>query len=122
MDDLYQETILAEARAPKNQGTMDAPDLEGTGVNASCGDTVKVMIQLDATKNKILDIRWQGAGCIISQASMSILSELVKKMSLQQVQALTQETILEHLGLEEITPARSKCLLLGLRAIKKTID
>ncbi len=121
MDDLYQEVILAEARSPKNQGELSAPDLAGTQINASCGDTVRVTMKLSTDKKTITDIRWQGTGCIISQASLSVMSELVKGTSLMEVRAMTAETVLEHLGLTTMSPGRMKCLLLGLHTIQKLI-
>lgn len=121
MDDLYQEVILAEARSPKNQGELPTPDLAGTQVNASCGDTVRVTIQLTADKKTISDIRWQGSGCIISQASLSVISELAKGKSLDSVRAMTAGTVLEHLGLTTMSPGRMKCVLLGLHTIQKLI-
>lgn len=119
MNDLYREVLLAEARQPKNKGVLNVPDLETTQVNASCGDSVHVTIKLDEMKEKIEDIKWEGSGCIISQASLSVVSELVKGATLKRVRAISNEQLLEELGLETITPGRLKCLTLGLAAIKK---
>ncbi len=123
MDDLYHELLLAEAREPKNRGTLVSPDAQTTQVNASCGDTVHVMINLSRAatpdQHKIAEIRWEGTGCIISQASLSIVSSLVQGMTLTELRQLTAENILEHLGLQTISPGRLKCLLLGLTAVQK---
>lgn len=120
-DDLYHESLLAEARSPKNQGVLTNPTLEGVQTNASCGDTVRVMILLDSTGTLIEDIKWQGSGCIISQASLSVVSSLIKGKSLEIVRDFSPTTLLTHLGLESITPGRRKCLLLGLKTIQKLL-
>jgi nitrogen fixation NifU-like protein len=122
LNDLYREVLLAEARQPKNQGVLSNFDLETTQVNASCGDSVHVMIQLDAARERILDIKWQGNGCIISQASLSVMTEAVKGKTLAEVRSFTTEQVLEELGLETISPGRLKCLSLGLSAIQSLLQ
>ncbi len=113
--------LIEEARQPKNFGVLTAPDLETTQVNASCGDSVHMTIKLDESKQSIEDIKWEGSGCIISQASLSVLTELVKGRALADVRTLSIEDVLAELGIETISSGRIKCLTLGLHAIQKLV-
>lgn len=120
--DLYQEAILEELRHPQNKRPMENPDVIVAETNASCGDTMTVFIQFSAEGTIIREITWQGSGCAISQASMSLLSQKVQGMERAAVLQLQQADIEELLGLEQpIAYGRIKCLLLGLTAIQKAV-
>lgn len=119
MTDLYHEIILDEYKNPSNKGELKGADLVVEGSNASCGDDVKIFINLK--NGTIKDILWQGEGCAISQAAMSLLSQEIKdkRLKLKEIKQLKLTDMLELLGLEEISPGRIKCSLLGLDTIKK---
>ena len=121
--DLYQEIILEHFKHPLNRGSFaDTKNVKvAKKINVSCGDEVTIQVQFSDDKKKIKDIRWQGVGCAISTAAMSLLSENLKGKSVAEVLAMKQADILELLGLDSITPGREKCLLLGLKAIKSAI-
>ena len=121
MNNIYSEDLLDEAKNPSNYGELEDADATTTSYNASCGDVITVSVKLSEDKKTIKDIKWKGHGCIISQASMSVISEKIKGFSVEKLQELTQEEVLEELGLQEISMGRIKCLLLGLSAIKKII-
>jgi nitrogen fixation NifU-like protein len=122
--DLYQEIILDHFRHPRNQGKLSASGrvLKCTEANVGCGDEFSVSLQLDEVSEKILDIKWVGQGCAISTASMSLLSEYVIGKSVEEVKALDKQLLLELLNLEEINPGREKCMLLGLNAVKRSLE
>ncbi len=122
MTDIYHEDLLDEAKNPSNYGEMDSPDLISTQYNASCGDVITVSVKLSKDGKKIKEIKWKGQGCVISQASMSVLSEKIKGLEIEKLQNLTQEEILLELGLTEISVGRIKCLLLGLNVVKKLMS
>lgn len=119
MTDLYHEIILDEYKNPSNKGELKDADLVVIGSNASCGDDVEIFINLE--DGIVKDITWQGEGCAISQAAMSLLSQEIKdsKLGLKDIKKLELHSMLELLGLEEISPGRIKCVLLGLETIKK---
>lgn len=73
---LYQEVILDHNKNPRNYGEMDGYDLIGVGKNPLCGDQYNVYIKIDG--DKIIDVRFSGAGCAISKASASLMTTLVK--------------------------------------------
>ena len=126
MNNIYHEDLLDEAKNPNNFGELENADFTTTSYNASCGDVITVSVKIgkdSQTGKKIIeDIKWKGHGCIISQASMSVLSEKIKGFSVEKLQDLTQKEVLAELGLEEISMGRVKCLLLGLSAVKKITD
>lgn len=123
MDSLYQEIILEHYRHPHNAGRFSTAKNvcsvnEG---NVGCGDEFQVSILLDNAKKKVLDIKWQGVGCAISTAAMSVVSDFVKNKKVIEISALTKNNVLELLGMNEITLGRDKCLMLGLRAIQRAV-
>ena len=115
MSDLYREHILDHYRNPRNYGTLEPHDRSFEDSNPLCGDRVRIDLRLD--NGTIADIAFTGRGCAISQASASILTEMVKGQSLDFVKGLTAEDLLEELGIP-ISPARRKCALLSLKVLK----
>lgn len=119
--DLYAENILDHYRHPRNKQKL-APDLQylvsHTEANLSCGD--EISLSLNFKDNHITEISWDGTGCAISQAAMSLLSEELQDKSLAEVEALTPKNIYAILGVP-IGPRRVKCALLGLHALKNAI-
>ena len=63
------------------------------------------------------DVKFSGKGCAISQASASMLTESIKGMRLEDVARLSQEAVLENVGIG-ISPPRMKCAMLGLKVLK----
>ncbi len=120
-EDLYQEVLLEAAENPQNYGTLTDPDFEFQGYNASCGDKITVQLKLDS-EEKVTEIAWQGDGCIISQAAMSVVSEAVKGKTLSQIQKLGLADVLGLLHFDTISPGRIKCSMLGLGSICKAIE
>lgn len=121
--DLYQEIILDHFKHPRNQGSFDneTKTLSCDEANVGCGDELRVSIVLDQSKQKIADIKWVGQGCAMSIAAMSLLSEHVKGMTVSEVKAIGQDTLLELLGLDDITPAREKCMMLSVKAVHRAL-
>jgi nitrogen fixation NifU-like protein len=112
MDDLYRDEILEHYRQPHNFGTLDAPDAVYEGNNPLCGDRITMMLSVGAD-GTVHDVAFSGRGCAISQASASLLTDEVKGRPLSDVEALTNQDILDLLGID-ISPARLKCALLSL--------
>lgn len=119
-DPLYQETIIEEYKHPKNKGKIEDADLVLGGKNASCGDDVTIYLQFkDADQSKpIIQLKWEGKGCAVSQAAMSVLSQIIiqKQLTIKQILKLSKKDLLENLGLETINPGREKCLMMGLES------
>lgn len=119
MSDLYREQILDHYRNPRNHGTLDPNDASFEDTNPLCGDRVR--IDLRVNDGIIEEIAFSGRGCAISQASTSMLTELVKGQPLNEALALERDDLLDELGVP-ISPARIKCALLGLHVLKVSVD
>ena len=122
MPDLYQETIIEEFKYPRNKGTLANADQVLHGENASCGDELTIYLKVNV-QNQIEQLQWEGNGCAISQAAMSLLSKYIlsHQLTLSEIQNLNQETLLELLGLGEINPGREKCLMIALSTLQKAV-
>jgi nitrogen fixation NifU-like protein len=119
MSDLYREQILDHYRNPRHHGTLDPHDASYEDTNPLCGDRVRIDLRI--ADGKIADIAFSGRGCAISQASTSMLTELVQGQTLDEALALERDELLDELGVP-ISPARIKCALLGLHVLKVSID
>ncbi|MEK7284461.1 MAG: Fe-S cluster assembly sulfur transfer protein SufU [Chloroflexota bacterium] len=115
MDDLYRDYILDHYKNPRNHGDLADATHRYHDTNPLCGDEITMMLLVE--DGRIRDVRFIGRGCAISQASASILTEEVKGKTLDEVRAIDREHVLANLGIT-ISPARIKCALLSLKALK----
>jgi nitrogen fixation NifU-like protein len=115
MEDLYRENILDHYKHPRNQGTLENPDITYEDANPLCGD--KIRMDLRVKEGRIEQIRFSGHGCSISQAAASMLCEALEGRLLEDVKKLTRDDVLEMLGIE-LGPVRLKCGLLALKTLK----
>ena len=133
LDSLYQEVILDHYKKPHHKGAPTG-EIQVHHVNPNCGD--EITLSLTIKEDKIQDLIWDGVGCSISQASASIMSDLVSGKSvadagktLKEFTELMQskgtmkgdEEILEDaIALAGVSkfPARVKCALLSWMAFK----
>ena len=83
---LYQELILDHYRRPRNKGVLAAATGSASLRNPLCGDEVDVHVEV--RDGKVADVRFSGRGCSISQASASMMTELVKGQTPEEVHAL----------------------------------
>lgn len=115
-DDIYREIILDHYRNPRNKGKIQNADVSIHDSNPLCGDEIDIHLKVEG--NKITDIKFEGRGCAISQASASMLTEMVMDKELTSIKDLTKDDILENIGLMNLGPARIKCALLSLKVLK----
>lgn len=115
-DDIYREIILDHYRNPRNKGKLPNADISIHDSNPLCGDEIDIHLKVE--QERIKDIKFEGRGCAISQASASMLTEMVLDKPLNTVKDLTKEEILENIGLLNLGPARIKCALLSLKVLK----
>lgn len=114
--DIYREIILDYYRNPRNFGKIDSPDISIRDSNPLCGDEIEIHVKFDG--DKVKDIKFTGKGCAISQASASMLTEMIMGKNLEDVKKVGKEDVLESLGLPNLGPARIKCALLSLKTLK----
>lgn len=136
LDSMYQEIILDHYRNPHHKGLRDPFDTEVHHVNPTCGDEVTLRVKLEGTGEdaKVADVSYEGQGCSISQASASVMTDLVigrtvadalrvqeefLRLMQSKGQAEPDEEVLEDavafVGVSKF-PARVKCALLGWMA------
>jgi nitrogen fixation NifU-like protein len=134
LDSLYQEVILDHYKRPHHKGLSTAKDVQVHHVNPSCGD--EVTLNLTVGGGVVKEISWDGVGCSISQASTSIMTDLVLGKPVAEAYKIMDnfsalmaskgtlvgdETILDDaVALAGVSkfPARVKCALLGWMAFK----
>lgn len=119
MDDLYRDEILEHYRQPHNFGTLEHPDAVHEGHNPLCGDRITMMLSI-AEDGTIREVAFSGRGCAISQASASLLTDEIRSRNVSEVEAMTNQDILDLLGIE-ISPARLKCALLSLDTLQRAL-
>jgi nitrogen fixation NifU-like protein len=112
---LYSEVILDHFRRPRNYGSLSSPDISYEDFNPLCGDRIRIELRLD--QKMIVEARFKGDGCAISVAAASVLTELIVKSDLEEVEAVSDDRLLTALK-SEISPARMQCALLPLQALR----
>ncbi len=85
--ELYQEVILDHSRHPRHFGALAGANHVGEGHNPLCGDRVKVYLAVDGN-DRIADVSFEGKGCAISQASASLMTDLIKGRSVAEAEKL----------------------------------
>jgi len=143
MDDslreLYQEVILDHSRHPRHFGALDAATHTGEGFNPLCGDRVKIYLTLDP-EGRIADIKFEGKGCAISQASASLMTDMLAGRSLAEAEKLMdgflhlvkgedasdlkgddRERLNVMAGISEF-PMRVKCATLAWHTMKSALE
>ena len=116
-DDLYRENILDHYKNPRNHGEIAAADAYAEGMNPLCGDEVSIFVTFAGDGETIEDVKFAGRGCAISQASTSMLTELIKGRKAREVLEFDREELLGEVGIP-LTPVRLKCAILGLHTLK----
>ena len=143
MDDalreLYQEVILDHSRHPRHYGVLEDASHKAEGYNPLCGDKVTVYLKLGAD-GRVADIGFEGKGCAISQASASMMTDMLKGRDRADAEKLMQgflhlvkgeeagelsEDDREHLevmgGLSQF-PMRVKCATLAWHTYKNAVE
>lgn len=117
--DLYADQILDHYKHPRHAGPLAGADSAHEESNISCGDRVRV--ELSVGKESILqDLAWTGAGCAISQAGMSLLSEHVIGKPVEELLSLKKADVLALLGVP-VSERRIKCAVLGLHTLQNAL-
>jgi nitrogen fixation NifU-like protein len=137
---LYQELILDHYRRPRNKGELEGATRSAVMKNPLCGDEVALHVRLDG--DKVSDLRFSGRGCSISQASASMMTQLVKGKSAAEIKELREtfrdmvmgardaddQSVATTLGsLRSLSgvsrfPARVKCALLAWNALETAMS
>lgn len=134
-NDMYKAIILDHVENPRNQNKNHQGYLYQTLKNPNCGDIITVYAKTDT--HKIVDITYDVSGCSICSASASIMSELLKGKTIEEMETIInnfnqmimgntfEEEILEEAiclkGVAEV-PTRIKCATLGYKALREALS
>ena len=117
--DIYHEMIVDYSRNPINYGEIENHDVTFHDSNPLCGDSIDIDMKID--DNKVTDIKFHGRGCAICMACSSVLTEITKGKTLDDVRAIQKNDVLGELGLEHLQAVRIKCALLSLKVLKSAL-
>ena len=115
---MYHEELLDHFKYPQNKVSIKNPHFTAGKHNPSCGDSIRMEGTLE--NDKLATIGFTGSGCIISQATASMLTEYCKGKSIQEIMAFSPATITAILGMP-LGPVRMKCALLPLDVLQEGI-
>ena len=132
---LYQEMILDHYRRPRNKGTLDNADASVELKNPLCGDEIALQVAFEG--ESISDVKFSGRGCSISQASASMMTQLVKGKRVAEIDSIRTQFRDLMLGVSQGDeqrlgslrslsgvarfPARVKCALLAWNALESAL-
>ena len=139
LKELYQEVILDHSRHPRHYGRLEGASHKAEGYNPLCGDRVTVWLKL-GEDGRVADIRFEGKGCAISQASASMMADLLKGRTRDDAEKLMEgflhlvkgedahglleddrETLDVMSGISEF-PMRVKCATLAWHTYKNAVE
>lgn len=113
----YSKKVLEHFKNPKNVGELEDPDAKATIGNPVCGDMMELSINV--VNNRIEDIKFRTFGCASAIATTSMLTEIVKGMTLEEAENVKWDDVVE--GLEGLPPVKVHCSLLAVDALKKAL-
>jgi nitrogen fixation NifU-like protein len=134
LESLYKEIILDHYKSPRNRGQLTSATVQLEGLNPSCGDELE--LYLDLEQEIIVDVKFTGEGCAISQASASMMTEAIKGKSREDALELSRQfkdmiqggLVSEDLGdltfLQGVSKlhARVKCATLAWVTLEQALD
>lgn len=116
----YVENIVDHFEHPRNKGRMEDADIQLGGGNPGCGDLITIYIRI-GDDDRIEAASFEGAGCTISQAGGSMITELATGRTLDEVKELGLSEITDEMG-EEIVRSRVRCATLALGTLQAAVD
>lgn len=115
MPALYSDILLDHFRHPRNYGDLTAPDISYENLNPLCGDRIRIEVRLN--DSIVEEARFKGDGCAISLAAASLLTELIRGISIDELSKVSDDRLIAALE-SDIKPARIACALLPLEALR----
>ena len=113
------EFLLDYYQNPRNRGALEDADVHLSGGNPGCADRVEMYAKV-SPDGRVEDVTFEGEGCTISMAAASYVTELVSGMTVEEVEALSFETLIDDLG-REVVMARPTCATVALGTLKQGV-
>lgn len=113
---VYGEVIHEHFKHPRNYGSLEAPDVRHEDVNPFCGDRVRIELSI-GPDDTVRDVRFQGDLCMIAKAAGSLLTEMIHGLTLEAINELPEQQLIDALE-ADIRPARRKCALLSFEVLQ----
>ena len=117
--DIYEEHVLDHYEDPYHRGALEAATHSHEADNPLCGDVIHVDLKLDAD-GKVQEAWFSGDGCVISQASASMLMEKIEGKTFEELKQFSANEMLDLFG-PKLTPNRQKCCLLSWRVLQAAL-
>ncbi len=115
---MYAEELIYSYEHQKNTGKIADASANQHEENVSCGDKITVYLKIE--EGKVTDVKYEGAGCVISMGTSSILTEFLKGKTLDEIEGFDKKKLLELISIDP-GPVRMHCATLSLRAIRKAV-
>jgi nitrogen fixation NifU-like protein len=113
------EFLVDHYQHPRNRGPLPGADVHLTGGNPGCADRVEMYARVDPD-GRVSEVTFEGEGCTISMAAASYVTELVRGMTVDEVESLSFETLIDDLG-REVVMARPTCATVALGTLKQGV-
>jgi nitrogen fixation NifU-like protein len=113
------EFLVDHYQNPRNRGPMEHADVHLSGGNPGCSDKVEMYAKV-SPDGRLEEVSFEGEGCTISMAAASYVTELTRGMSLEEVESLSPETLMDDLG-REVVMTRPTCATVALGTLKKGV-
>lgn len=119
---LYSQKVIEHFSNPRNVGSLENPDGVGEVGNVTCGDIMRIFIKVenDGDTERIGDIRFQTFGCGAAVATSSIVTEMVKGMTLEEALKVTNKDVAD--ALDGLPPVKMHCSNLAADALRAAIE
>lgn len=114
----YTELVLDHFKNPRNLGRIENADAEATEGSVACGDMMTVYLKIE--DGKIVDIKFESYGCAANIATASMMTEVVKGLTLEEAKKITWKDIIERLG--GLPPVKYHCSNLAVDTLRKAIE
>jgi len=118
-EEIYRENIIDHFKNPRNYGEIVEAEIKHSELNSVCGDMIRLFVKLK--EGKVEDVKFKGNGCAISMAATSMMTEILKEKTLDEIKNLKKEDIFEMLGIK-LGIVRMKCGLLCLNTLMKGLE
>lgn len=114
----YNELVIQHFKNPRNLGKIENPDAQATEGSVACGDMMSVYLKVK--DGKIEDVKFESYGCAANIATGSMMTEVIKGLTLEEAEKITWKDIIEKLG--GLPKSKYHCSNLAIDTLKKAIE